>query len=158
MGFWGPPGTPSSNRAPLGVPPLVVNTQPTPQAYQEMYPAGSDTRYFLHSSTSRYASTLHTGVTENEIAFMRAKEASPPFPSTATEDSSLASSSSMWLVCIGIGIGLLLRFLCDAFMATKRHVQCEKVGSSPLPLLFGVTGHSRRCGYVPVGDGDEPPL
>jgi hypothetical protein len=53
VGFWGPPGTPAPGKAtPEGVTPMVFNTQATQAEYQQLYPEGTSTKYYLHTTTS----------------------------------------------------------------------------------------------------------
>jgi hypothetical protein len=50
VGYWGKPGQAAPGRQPMGVPPLVFETTSTPEEFQEKYPAGEQTRHFLHPS------------------------------------------------------------------------------------------------------------
>lgn len=53
VGFWGPPGTPPQGKTiPEGVSPIAFNTQATPAEYQQVYPQGSSTKYYIHATTS----------------------------------------------------------------------------------------------------------
>jgi hypothetical protein len=53
VGFWGQPGQPPKGKLqPEGVNPIAFNAQATPAEYALVYPEGSSTKFYLHSSTS----------------------------------------------------------------------------------------------------------
>jgi hypothetical protein len=146
VGFWGPPGSPSTpHRSPMGVPPLVINTQPTQSAYQEAYPEGVHTRYYLQTSTDReFASSASATGTPTAATEGIHTPLMSAYSVTTGDDASVLISSSLGLVCLGIGIGLMVRYIYDALpVISKQRLSLFAVGSKS----------SERHEYVPVGDG-----
>eukprot|EP00602_Paraphysomonas_sp_CaronLab_P001527 CAMPEP_0185030236 /NCGR_PEP_ID=MMETSP1103-20130426/17058_1 /TAXON_ID=36769 /ORGANISM="Paraphysomonas bandaiensis, Strain Caron Lab Isolate" /LENGTH=696 /DNA_ID=CAMNT_0027565273 /DNA_START=81 /DNA_END=2171 /DNA_ORIENTATION=- len=53
VGFWGAPGKASPMRkSPVGIPPMVFDAQKTQDDFDKKYPAGAETKYFLHPDFS----------------------------------------------------------------------------------------------------------
>mmetsp|Transcript_8804 Transcript_8804/g.13172 ORF Transcript_8804/g.13172 Transcript_8804/m.13172 type:complete len:726 (+) Transcript_8804:54-2231(+) len=104
VGFWGPPGTPATGKAAAdGVRPMVFNTQASVEEYKKVYPAGVDTKYYIHSTTTPDDSNAPSD-DSNPVT------PPPPTPTTSSDGySSWAIGISCFL--LGIGFSYLVDFI-----------------------------------------------
>lgn len=128
VGFWGQPGQPPNGKSqPEGVNPIAFNTQASPAEYNLVYPHGSSTKFYLHSTASPDTATppvisqtpspspapITTPITENP------GDAGQPETPSSTNSSPSGNITLVGLACFLLGF--LSKYLFDCLCNKSRH-------------------------------------
>jgi hypothetical protein len=129
VGFWGQPGQPPKGKSqPEGVNPIAFNTQASPAEYGLVYPEGSSTKFYLHTTTSpetaaelpqtRSPSLASTSTPVNKED---PKEIDQPETPTSSTDSSAPGAGRITLVGVACFLlGFLSKYLFDCLCNQTR--------------------------------------
>jgi hypothetical protein len=123
VGFWGEPGAPPVGKAqPEGVSPVAFNTQATPAEYQQVYPHGSSTKFYLHSSTSpgQDASTVSPSPAPQVPETPVPEDPVPLSPSVGTETSPDAAGHPVAIGVVCFLLGIFTKYLLDCACDPRR--------------------------------------